>query len=660
DENYLNETITLYEIQTAIHRLKDKKAAGIDEIPSEVLKTQNLLVVMGTLFNQCFALGKIPDMWKCGIITPVIKSSTSDYRDPSSYRGITITPAIYKLYCNILNNRLLKWESENSILSDPQNGFRKGRSTIDHVLSLTSIIDTRKLKRQSTFAAFIDFSKAYDSINRELLFRKLSDLGLNGRIYKAVTSLYDNVKCCVKINGLKTDFFEVTCGLKQGCTLSTLLFNLYVNDLVLKISSLDVGINIDEEKVAILLYADDLVLIAPSKTELQMLLNELNIWCYSNGIQINQKKSNIIHFRPTNVMQTNFNFKCGDKALELVTQYVYLGLLLTEHMDYESMAKHVAKSANRALGLVIAKSKAFGGLPFGTFTKLYDAMVWSVISYGAAIWGNRQFSCINTVQLRAARYYMGVGRYTPNAAVQGDTGWKPTIVRQWLSVINQWIRLKLMDTNRLNQKIFAWSERNANGRCKNWNQRVNTMLEEAGVIYQSDMIHPAALKSRLSEYLLDRFIVSWSEDVHRDNARQGAGKNKLRTYKTFKSVYSTESYLNCIMSRCHRSAYAKFRCGVAPIRIETGRYERLSHDLRTCFNCINSVENEQHVLLKCPLYNDLREAMFNVLSDEFPEIRNFSDLEKLSAILSCNENKSIRICAKTCFEILRTRRNIFI
>ena len=151
-----------------------------------------------------------------------MKSSAADKRNPANYRGMIITPAIYKLYFNVLNNRLIVWESENSIICEAQNGFRKGRSTVDHIVSLTSIIETRKLKRQSTFTAFIDFTKAYDSINRD----KLADLGLSGQIHQAIRSLYDNVKCCVRINGMKTEYFDVTCGLKQGCTLSTLLFNL--------------------------------------------------------------------------------------------------------------------------------------------------------------------------------------------------------------------------------------------------------------------------------------------------------------------------------------------------------------------------------------------------------------------------------------------------
>ena len=77
-------------------------------------------------------------------------------------------------------------------------------------------------------------------------------------------------------------------------------------------------------------------------------------------------------------------------------------------MDYNSMAKHVTKSANRALGLVMSRYKAFGGLPYNSFTKLHDSVVYSTIKYGAAIWGDRSFSCISAVQNRVARIFMGV------------------------------------------------------------------------------------------------------------------------------------------------------------------------------------------------------------------------------------------------------------
>lgn len=85
------------------------------------------------------------------------------------------------------------------------------------------------------------------------MFKKLSDLGVSGRMFSAITSLYDNINCCVRLNSIKTEWFEVTCGLKQGCNLSTILFNLYVNDIVEKIKATNKGIDIDGEKVSVLL-----------------------------------------------------------------------------------------------------------------------------------------------------------------------------------------------------------------------------------------------------------------------------------------------------------------------------------------------------------------------------------------------------------------------
>ena len=99
-----------------------------------------------------------------------------------------------------------------------------------------------------------------------------------------------------------------------------------------------------------------------------------------------------------------------------------------EHLDYSLTDKNVAKAVNRALGLIIAKDKAFDGLPFRSYTKLFDAMVWSVINYGSGIWGTKQYSCINAIQTIAERYYLDVGKFTPNVAVHGETAWIPTIV----------------------------------------------------------------------------------------------------------------------------------------------------------------------------------------------------------------------------------------
>ena len=166
------------------------------------------------------------------------------------------------MYCSVLNRRLSSWAKQNEIIVDEQNGCRKSRSTTDHILSLTSIIDTRKKSKKLTFCAFIDFKKAYDTIDRNLLWKRLSDIGVSGKMFSAIKPLYVSVRSCVRVNSFNTDWFDVHCGLLQG--------DLLINDLAVYIKSLDLGVEIDEEKVCLLLYADDIVLLAESSSDLQL------------------------------------------------------------------------------------------------------------------------------------------------------------------------------------------------------------------------------------------------------------------------------------------------------------------------------------------------------------------------------------------------------
>ena len=117
DDLFYND-ITLDEVYIAMRDARNGKAAGYDELPVEVLKNESAAIVLARLFNVCFKYGIIPDVWKKGIICPVPKSSTADPRDPLSYRGITLAPSSYKLYCSVLNKRLCAWEEDNNVLHD--------------------------------------------------------------------------------------------------------------------------------------------------------------------------------------------------------------------------------------------------------------------------------------------------------------------------------------------------------------------------------------------------------------------------------------------------------------------------------------------------------------------------------------------------------------
>ena len=201
------------------------------------------------------------------------------------------------------------------------------------------------------------------------------------------------------------------------------------------------------------------------------MLNVLTAWCGENRTTV-YSKNKVVHYRPASIPRTNYDFSCCSSKIETVDKYVYLGLTIHEHLDWNVTPKVFAQSANRALGLLIAKSKSLGGIPYRVFTKLYDSMVWSVVAYGASVWGTRQFSCIDAVQFKAQRYILGTGKCIPTDAVAGDMGWTPTFIRQYKCICNHWVRYASMSENRVNKRIFNYCKTKSGTRCQNWTYRV--------------------------------------------------------------------------------------------------------------------------------------------------------------------------------------------
>ena len=167
---------------------------------------------------------------------------------------------------DILNIRLSKWIEDNNLLVDEHNGFRRNKPCIEHIYSLYSVVNKRKLDRQSTFACEITII-----------------------VNNAVKSLYNNVKCAVKVNDVIIPFLDVTFGVKQGCRLSPTLFAIYIN--AEEIKALNCVIEIGDEQLALLLYADDIALLAPTEQSLQLMLNTLHECCIKWRLLINREKN---------------------------------------------------------------------------------------------------------------------------------------------------------------------------------------------------------------------------------------------------------------------------------------------------------------------------------------------------------------------------------
>lgn len=137
----------------------------------------------------------------------------------------------------------------------------------------------------------MDAKKAFDTVQRHCLWYKLISLGINGKILKAVQSLYEDVKCAVKVNEYLTPFIDVQQGVKQGCKLSPTLFSLYINDLAKEIKQMNLDVDIDDYQLSILMYADDVALIVPDVESLQRMLTKLHDWCSKWRLSVNSEKN---------------------------------------------------------------------------------------------------------------------------------------------------------------------------------------------------------------------------------------------------------------------------------------------------------------------------------------------------------------------------------
>ena len=509
------------------------------------------------------------------------------------------------------------------LLVDEQNGFRKNRACIDHVFSLTSIIRNRKGAGLSTFSCFIDMQKAFDWVDRDLLLYKLLNLGIGGRFYNAVKSVYCNSRSCVKLNSdLYTDWFGTVCGVRQGDVLSPSLFALFINDLAAELKLSNYGVKIGELSVPILLYADDIVLISENEDDLQCMLNIVSEWCKKWRLVVNRDKSNIVHFRPSSKVRSDYMFNLGPDILEYKDSYKYLGVVLDQFLEFNQTAKILADSAGRALGSLVNKFKKLKNMRFNTYTAIYNACVVPVNDYCAGIWGAGKLLVSETVQNRAARFFLGVHRFSSNHAVNGDIGWEFCSVRRKKEMLRFWNRCLGLDDSRLTKNIFQYDY----SRCtRNWCSEIRKIFIDIDLVENFDNLLPVNLESA-QQRLHEKECTLWKNGCK--------NKPKLRSYVVMKENYETENYVKISMSRSKRSILAQFRTGTLPLMIEVGRFRGLQIADRQCLLCEEGIEDEIHFLFHCAAFRVERETFFGQMLRKNDEFLNMNSWQKLAFVVS--------------------------
>ena len=615
----MDERISNNEISNAFKKLNLKSSAGPDLVSGKLLHSGRdvLMPLLFIFFNRIFELAKQPKVFASNFLVSIPKKG--DLWDLDNYRGIAIGSALAKLYCLILLNRLEDRAVVRPI-SPNQIGFEKGHRTADHVFVLTTVVNKIiKVEKKRLFVAFIDFRKAYDKINRKLLLLKLQKRGIKGQFYRNIKAIYSDISYLIKVRGGYLDPISSTCGLKQGGVLSPSLFNIFIDDIGEIFDNCCDPVNLFDVPLSHLLYADDLILMSTSMEGLNKCLEKLKCYCNTWQMEVNLKKSQVIVFNSAGRLLTGYNFFYGEKKLEQVKTYCYLGIEISCSGSFGLARKCLNEKARKASFPLKALINQFQ-LPVKNSINLFNSFVSPILLYNAenlAHLSHKQISDVeegkksildilmnsysNGSQYKFLKYVIGVKPNCSNIAAIGEVGEVPLMLKAWVTLISYWHRVTEMDDRTFAKKAVSHLMSN-NIKESEWINTVRIVLKMLGLeryFNQPNLLTTEKLKETVTKKLQEIFTREWSTSL-------ASQVGSLRFYKRFKIEFSREGYLDSVPCYKLRKLVSKFRCSDHKLEIEVGRRKKVLADERTCNVCMNGVECEVHFLTECPLYNGLR------------------------------------------------------
>jgi len=403
----LNEIPSQSEVFSAIKCLKNNKSAGLDNIPAEVFKEGGtvLLNQLHQLIIKIWTQEQLPADLKDALIVTIYKKK-GDRSDCGNYRGISLLSIAGKVLARILNNRLRP--IAESILPESQSGFRPSRGTTDMIFSVRQLQEKCREQHQPLYLAFIDLTKAFDSVHRGLLWNILSTIGCPVKFINILKLLHDDMSAQVLVNGTPSPPFKVKSGVKQGCVIAPTLFVIFIATVMHLIKDkLPPGIDIvyrtdgglfnlsrlrskNKTSTTSLLdfqYADDNCVSANSEENLQAILQVFQRAYTQLGLDVNLRKTQVLYQPPPREGDPALpSIKLNGVTLEHVTHFPYLGSHLSSSVDIDDEIQYRIRCAGTTFGRL--RTRVFKNKDLRADTKLlvYKAVVIPTLLYGSETW----------------------------------------------------------------------------------------------------------------------------------------------------------------------------------------------------------------------------------------------------------------------------------
>jgi len=646
ESDLLNSEITQSEIVDAISHLKGGKAPGPDNILSEMLKcsSRQILPVLFRLFNAIFQKRKFPKLWANSIIIPLHKKGS--FHDPDNYRGISLTSVLSKVFLHIINKRLQIWADDNNQIGEEQAGFRKHYSTIDNVFSLHAMVQKYLARHKKLYAVFVDFHKAFDTVNRRVLWEVLRNNGIGGRMLSMLKSVYRTVRCCVRCDGELSDYFDCLNGLKQGCKLSPLLFSYLMSSLASEIRNKGKhGIQLlaNDTDIFLLLFADDIVLVSDTVIGLQNQISNLKKGADKLGLTVNIQKTKVMVFRLGGHLAKHEKWFLGCQQLEVVSEYRYLGVALSTKLSTYSIIYNLAGRAKAAVYRVMRSLRKLVHVTPEVVFKIFDCQIQPMLLYGSEVWGMDDCQAIETVHLAMLKQFLNVSSRAPNIMVYGDTGRFPLYINATLRSIKYWLKVLKMEEHRFPFKAYQMLKGIKKGHT--WASKIRDVLTEHGfenVWNEQGASNEIDFLKSLRQQLINSFNSKWKDDLRRSN--------RCSLYGSMKSFPQVEMYLYSLDKKVFRDVWIRFRMGLSDMYMHRYRY-RPEVNTTLCPSCRESDEDERHLLLCCPAFESLRVKYLIPFLNQGTE-------DPLTYFLSSKESSVIRAVSTYLYHAFKWRSDV--
>ena len=430
----LDEPPSMEELTNSLSHLKNNKSPGVDGIPSEILKHggEVLRLRLFELVGRIWEREGVPQQWKDARIISIYKKK-GDRATCGNSRGISLLAVAGKVLARILLVRLNKYIVDR-VCPESQCGFRRERGTTDMIFVARQLQEKCREQCRNLSIAFIDLSKAFDTVDRGMLWDVLERFGCPLKFVNVVRSFHDGMMATVVIGGEETDAFEVGVGVKQGCAMAPVLFNIFLaaatclfrqrqqedhnihltyrlDGSLFNLRRLKAQTLVSHDGLTELQYADDCALVAHSPEELQTSLNVLQGVYADLGLVINADKTEILHQwheAPSNEIPNIF---IDDTPLKVTNKFMYLGAILSSDCSIDAELCSRIGKASSAFAKIREKVIRSHNLSLTTRVAVYKAICLSVLLYGCETLTlyARHIRLLERFHIRCIREMLGLG-----------------------------------------------------------------------------------------------------------------------------------------------------------------------------------------------------------------------------------------------------------